>query len=154
MTPGTMESKKRPARILLVEDNQGDIILTKRAFKEAKMANELIIATSGEEAIRILRNDEGLTPPPRPDLILLDLNLPQMSGQDVLQIVKNSPELRTIPVVILSSSSAEQDVLKVYNLHSNGYITKPVALEGFKAVIQKIEAFWFTLNVFPDDERT
>lgn len=152
MTAGTMESKRRPTRLLLVEDNPGDIILTKRAFKEARLENELTVASSGEEALKALRQEGPYASQPLPDLVLLDLNLPQMSGKDVLKEIKADPVLKSIPVVILSSSKAEQDVTHVYALHSNGYIAKPATLEGFKSMVQKVEAFWFTLNVFPEDE--
>lgn len=149
MTTSTIENKHRPARILLVEDNQGDVILTRRAFQEAKIANQLQVAMSGEEAVEMLSR-EGEWKDLLPDIILLDLNLPQMNGQDVLKFIKESEHLRHIPVVILSSSNAEQDVVRSYNLHANGYVVKPVSLASFHEVVQKLEQFWFTLVVMPD----
>lgn len=150
MTTTTLTSKQRPARILLVEDNLGDVILTRRAFKEAKLVNELTVATTGEEALAILRKEGEYHKAETPDIILLDLNLPQMSGQDVLKTVKAERSLKHIPIVVLSSSQANQDVVKSYDLHANGYIVKPVSLEKFHEVVQKLEAFWFTIVVLPD----
>ncbi len=152
MTIDATINKQRPAQVLLVEDNHGDVLLTKRAFKESKIANDLTVAMSGEEAIRVLRKEGEHAQATTPDLILLDLNLPQMSGQDVLNVIKNDTKLRHIPVVVLSSSKADQDVVKSYNLHANGYVVKPISLESFNEVVQKLEAFWFTLVVLPDAE--
>lgn len=150
MITNTVQNKQRPARILLVEDNQGDVVLTRRAFQEARIANQLFVAMTGEEAIAMLNKEGDYAEFEVPDLILLDLNLPQMSGQGVLKIIKNDIKLKHIPIVILSSSSAEQDVLGSYNLYANGYVVKPVSLENFNAVIKKLEEFWFTLVVMPD----
>ena len=143
-------NKKRPAQVLLVEDNYGDALLTRRAFSQSKIANQLTVATSGEEALSILRKEGEFATAIRPDLILLDLNLPQMSGQDVLEFIKNDELYRHIPVIVLSSSKAAQDVIKSYHLHANGYVIKPISREKFNEVVQKIEAFWFTLIVMPD----
>jgi two-component system, chemotaxis family, response regulator Rcp1 len=143
-------NKQRPAQVLLVEDNYGDALLTRRAFKSSKIANQLTVATSGEEALTILLKEGEHATALTPDLILLDLNLPLMSGQDVLDFIKKNEKFRHIPVVILSSSKAEQDVVKSYNLHANGYVIKPISLEKFTDVVQKMEAFWFTLVVLPD----
>lgn len=150
MTIASAIDKQRPAQVLLVEDNLGDAMLTKRAFKSAKISNELTVAKSGEEALAILLKEGDYSTAPMPDLILLDLNLPQLSGQDVLDFIKNNENLKHIPVIVLSSSKAEQDVIKSYNLHANGYVVKPIGIDNFNEVIQKIEAFWFTLVVMPD----
>ena len=152
MTMDTIQQKHRPARILLVEDNHGDVILTRYAFKESKIANEIYAATTGEEALAMLRKEGEHAQFHLPDLILLDLNLPRMSGQDVLEIIKNDSALQHIPVLILSSSQAAQDVVKSYNLHANGYVVKPVNLELFIDMVSKVEQFWFTLVVLPNGE--
>lgn len=152
MTIDATINKQRPAQVLLIEDNHGDVLLTRRAFKESKIANELAVAMSGEQALAYLKQEGEYESKVMPDLILLDLNLPQMSGQDVLKAVKGDPMLRHIPVVVLSSSGADQDVIKSYNLHANGYVIKPISLEKFHEVVQKLEAFWFTLVVLPDAE--
>ena len=133
-----------------MEDNIGDAMLTKRAFKNAKIANELTVAKSGEEAVAILLKEGDYATASTPDLILLDLNLPQMSGKSVLDYIKNSENLKHIPVIVLSSSKAEQDVIQSYNLHANGYVVKPISIDNFADIIQKIEAFWFALVVMPD----
>ncbi len=150
MTIDIVQNKQRPARILLVEDSPGDVILTRRAFKGSKIANSMSVATSGEEAVAMLSQEGEYAESELPDIILLDLNLPRMSGKDVLQIVKGDPRTSHIPVVMLSSSRAEQDVIKSYQLHANGYVVKPLSLEKFTEVVQKIEQFWFTLVVLPD----
>lgn len=146
MTIDLISGKHRPAQILLVEDNIGDVMLTKRAFKTAKIANQITVAQTGEEAIALLEKENALLP----DLILLDLNLPQMSGREVLSHIKNS-HFRHIPVIVLSSSKAEQDVLQSYDLHANGYVIKPISIANFTDVIRKIEDFWFSLVVLPDN---
>lgn len=151
MTLTPIAKKDRPARIMLVEDNPGDVILTQRAFKHCKMANELAVATNAEDALSMLRKDAPYTKQSTPDLILLDLNLPRMSGTELLAHIKNDTSLQHIPVIMLSSSSAEQDVLKSYNLHANGYIVKPPSLDDFQDIIEKVEAFWFTVTVRPDE---
>lgn len=143
-------NKQRPAQVLLIEDNSGDVLLTRRAFKNAKISNQVTVAKTGEEALSILLKEGVYANALSPDLILLDLNLPQMSGQEVLDFVKKNEDLRHIPVIILSSSKAEQDVIQSYNLHANGYVVKPISLDKFNEVVQKLEAFWFTLVVLPD----
>lgn len=149
MTTSSTIDKHRPAQVLLVEDNAGDVMLTKRAFSSAKIANEITVAKSGEEALTILLKEDEHEHAATPDLVLLDLNLPQMSGQDVLSFIKSNDNLKHIPVIVLSSSKAEQDVIKSYNLYANGYVVKPISLDSFSEVIQKIETFWFTLVVLP-----
>lgn len=139
----------RPIEILLVEDNPGDVRLTKEALKEGKVRNNLQVAEDGEEALEFLRRQGRHAQARRPDLVLLDLNLPKKSGREVLEEIKADPELKRIPVVILTVSKAEQDILKSYNLHANCYITKPVNLDQFIEVVQAIEDFWLTVVMLP-----
>ena len=139
----------RPVEILLVEDNPGDVRLTVEALKEGKVRNHLSVVRDGEEAMRFLRRTGAYVEAPLPDLILLDLNLPKMDGREVLVQVKADPRLRTIPVVILTTSHAEQDVLRSYDLHANCYITKPVDLDQFIRVVRTIEDFWLAVVTLP-----
>jgi chemotaxis family two-component system response regulator Rcp1 len=139
----------RPIEILLVEDNPGDVRLTKEALKEGKVMNVLNTVGDGEEALAYLRRQGAYAQAARPDLILLDLNLPRKSGREVLAEIKEDPELKRIPVVILTVSEAEQDIIKSYNLHANCYITKPVNLEQFVEVVKSIEDFWLTVVLLP-----
>jgi chemotaxis family two-component system response regulator Rcp1 len=139
----------RPIEILLVEDNPGDVRLTKEALKEGKVRNNMFVATDGEEALTFLRQQGKYAEACRPDLILLDLNLPKKSGREVLEEIKADPELKRIPVVVLTISKAEQDILKSYDLHANCYITKPVDLEQFIEVVKSIEDFWLTVVMLP-----
>jgi len=140
----------RPVEILLVEDNPGDVRLTQEALKESKILNHLHVVGDGEEAMAFLRRQGKYAKVARPDLILLDLNLPKMDGRGVLSEVKADEELRRIPVVVLTSSSAEQDILKSYDLHANAYITKPVDLEQLGVVVKAIEEFWFSIVKLPE----
>ncbi|MGD9897934.1 MAG: response regulator [Calditrichaceae bacterium] len=135
--------------ILLVEDNPGDIRLTQEALKEGKVHNNLHVAEDGVEALDFLFNRGKFISAPRPDLILLDLNLPKKDGREVLDEIKNHPSLKHIPVVILTTSSAEQDIIKTYSLHANCYITKPVDLEQFIKVVRTIEDFWLSIVKLP-----
>ncbi len=144
-----MNSIGRPVEILLVEDNPGDVRLTIEALHESKVRNTLSVASDGVEALAFLRREGRHRDAPRPDLILLDLNLPKMDGREVLAEIKADGELRTIPVVILTTSRAEQDILKSYNLHANCYITKPVDLDQFITVVKSIEDFWLTIVTLP-----
>jgi two-component system, chemotaxis family, response regulator Rcp1 len=146
---GNRRKSCRPIEILLVEDNPGDVRLTREALKEGKVVNNLQIVEDGEEALSYLRRQGPYTQATRPDLILLDLNLPKKSGREVLAEIKEDPDLRRIPVVILTVSEAEQDIIKSYNLHANCYITKPVNLEQFMDVVQSIENFWLTVVMLP-----
>jgi two-component system, chemotaxis family, response regulator Rcp1 len=139
----------RPIEILLVEDNLGDVRLTREALREGKVRNHLHVAADGVEAMAFLRREGQHAHAPLPDLILLDLNLPKKGGREVLAEIKEDPELRRIPVVILTVSKAEEDVLKSYNLHANCYITKPVNLDQFLEVVQSIEDFWLTVVMLP-----
>ncbi len=146
----TIKEQHKIARILLVEDNRGDVILTRRALKESKIINHLVVANNGEQALAMLLQEGEYINTELPDLILLDLNLPKMKGHELLKIIKNTPELKRIPVLILSSSKAEQDVIKSYELHGNAYIPKPINLENFIIAMQKIEQFWFSLVLSPE----
>ncbi|UVT17849.1 MAG: response regulator [Nitrospira sp.] len=128
--------------ILLVEDNIGDVRLTKEALSEAKVPNRLHVAHDGVAALQFLRKEQPYTESPQPDLVLLDLNLPKKSGFEVLAQMKQDPALRTIPVIILTSSNAEGDVLKSYDNHANAYVTKPVDLEKYFTIVQRIDDFW------------
>ena len=138
-----------PVEILLVEDNAGDVRLTMEALKEAKVRNRLHVARDGVEAMAFLRQQGEYADAPRPDVILLDLNMPRKIGREVLAEVKADEDLRRIPVVILTISQAEEDILKAYDLHANCYITKPVDLNQFLAVVQAIENFWLTIVKLP-----
>jgi CheY-like chemotaxis protein len=137
----------------MVEDNDGDILLTTRALKEAKVANRLHIAHDGVEALEFLRRQGKYAAAPRPDLIILDLNLPRKDGRQVLAEIKPDPDLRSIPVVVLTSSSAESDVVKSYDLHANCYLVKPVNFAGLMAVVKSIESFWLTVVKLPSNGR-
>ncbi len=138
-----------PVEILLVEDNPGDVRLIHEAVKENRIANNMSVVWDGEEAMAFLRREGKYANAVRPDLILLDLNLPKKDGREVLAEVKRDPELKRIPIVILTTSAAEQDVLKSYNLHVNCYITKPVDLDQFAIVVKAIENFWLTIVKLP-----
>ena len=141
----------RPIEILLVEDSPSDTRLTVEAMKEGKIANHLRHVEDGEEAMAFLRRRGAYSDAPRPDLILLDLNLPRKDGREVLAELKQDPRLRTIPVVVLTTSRAEQDVLRSYELHANCYITKPVDFQQFLGVVKSIEQFWLTVVTLPSE---
>ena len=144
--------RARNAQVLLIEDNRGDAVLTRRAFKRAKIASDIVVAETGEQGLSILRREGEHADATRPDIILLDLNLPHMHGQDFLSTVKDDPDLRRIPIIILSSSSADSDVAGCYDRHANGYITKPISTETFDEVISRLEHYWFNLMQLPPDE--
>ena len=137
--------------ILLVEDNPGDARLTREALAMSKVRNNLHLARDGEEALEFLRGSGPGAAHPHPDLILLDLNLPRRHGREVLEEIKGDPQLMHIPVVILTSSQAEEDILRSYQSHANCFITKPVDLEQLTKVVQGIEQFWFTLVKLPSE---
>jgi CheY-like chemotaxis protein len=139
----------RPVEILLVEDNPGDVRLTREALREGQITNRLSVAPDGVEALAFLRRAGRYADAPRPDVILLDLNLPRMDGRELLAAIKADSQLRRIPVVILTTSSDERDVLRAYELHANCYITKPVDFEQFIGVVQAIESFWLTIVTLP-----
>ncbi|MEN3355668.1 MAG: hypothetical protein V7640_3826 [Betaproteobacteria bacterium] len=138
-----------PIDILLVEDNPGDVRLTKEALKEGKVYNNLHWAKDGVEALEFLRREGIHKKAPRPDIILLDLNLPKKDGREVLSVIKSDDQLKNIPVVVLTTSKAEEDVLRSYALHANCYVTKPVDLEKFIVVVQSIDRFWLTVVTLP-----
>ena len=138
-----------PVEILLVEDNPADVRLTQEALKEGKVYNNLHWAKDGVEALDFLRRKGKFEGAPRPDIILLDLNLPKKDGREVLQDIKNDDKLKRIPVVILTTSKAEEDVLKSYNLHANCYVTKPVDVSEFIDKVRSIEDFWLTIVKLP-----
>ena len=135
--------------ILLVEDNEGDVRLTREGLEEGRVANRLIVARDGMEALAILRQQGAHAGSPRPDLILLDLNLPKKDGRAVLAEIKADPNLMRIPVVVLTTSKAEEDILRTYDLHANCYITKPVDFEKFVTVVKSIDEFWLTVVRLP-----
>lgn len=139
----------QPIEILLVEDSPTDRFLAEEALLQAKMTNRVSVVTDGEQAIQYLRRQEPFTNAIRPDLILLDLNLPKKDGRDVLKEIKEDPVLKVIPVVVLTTSRAEEDILKSYGLHANCYITKPVQFEEFKKIVMSIESFWFAVVKLP-----
>ena len=141
----------KPIEILLVEDNPGDARLTREALALSKVRNNLHHVRDGEEAVAFLRRQNGYGNAPTPDLVLLDLNLPRRDGREVLEDIKNDAALKHIPVVILTSSQAEEDILRSYRLHANCFITKPVDLEQLTKVVQGIEQFWFTLVRLPPE---
>lgn len=138
--------------VLLVEDNPGDVRLTLEAFKDAKLHLQIHVVNDGVEALDFLYRRGKYPDSPRPDLILLDLNLPRKNGRDVLAEIKGSPTLRTVPVVILTTSSSDMDIESSYLLHANCYISKPVDLQGFLTVVNRIENFWFAVVKLPPGE--
>ncbi len=140
-------------QVLLVEDNPGDIRLTREAFQDAKVHLEMHLAVDGVEAMEFLRQEGKFADSPRPDLILLDLNLPRKDGREVLKEIKEHPTLKTIPVVILTTSASDVDIERSYLLHANCYISKPVDLEGFLTVVRSIDDFWLSVVRLPPGER-
>lgn len=139
----------KEVHILLVDDNEGDILLTREALEEARIVNRISVAYDGMEAIRFLKKAPPFSDGETPDLILLDINLPKMDGKEVLSIIKSDPELRRIPVIMLTTSSSEKDILVSYDNHANCYITKPVDLERFMEVVRTIEDFWISIVKLP-----
>ena len=144
-----MQVSQRTINILLVEDNPGDVRLTQEAFREGNIPVSLDVARDGVEAIAYLRGGAPFSEAKTPDLILLDLNLPKRDGREVLMDIKTDPILKRIPVVVLTTSNAEADIMKTYNLHVNCYINKPVDFDRFFDIVQKIEDFWLTTAVLP-----
>jgi len=135
----------QPIQILLVEDSPGDVRLTEEILRDAKIANDLHVVNDGEQAMDFLRSTDA----PRPDVMLLDLNLPRKDGREVLAELKDDPKLRRIPVIVLTTSSADQDVLRSYDLNANCYITKPINLDEFISVVRSIENFWLSIVRLP-----
>ena len=140
----------KPIEILLVEDNPGDVRLTQESLHDAKVHNNMMVVSDGQEAMAYLRHEGEYANATRPDLILLDLNLPRMNGFEVLDTIKDDLELKRIPVVVLTTSQAEQDIIRSYNLYANAYVTKPVDLEQFMNVIRSIEDFWLEVVKLPN----
>jgi CheY-like chemotaxis protein len=138
-----------PIDILLVEDDPGDVLMTREALEHHKVRNALYVVSDGVEALQFVRQEAPFEDVPRPGLILLDLNLPRKNGQEVLAELKQSPDLRTIPVVVLTTSEAEEDILRSYQLHANAYITKPVDFDRFVEVVRQIDDFFLTVVKLP-----
>jgi CheY-like chemotaxis protein len=144
----------KPIEILLVEDNPGDVRLTRESLYDARIHNNMIVASDGLEAMACLRREGEYSDVTRPDLILLDLNLPRMNGFEVLNAIKEDPDLKRIPVVVLTTSQAEQDIIQSYNQYANAYVTKPVDLEQFVRVLKSIEDFWLEIVKLPNGKHS
>ena len=140
---------ERQIEVLLVEDDPGDVMMTREAFQDYKLHNELHVVSDGAEAMAFLRHEGEYAGRPRPDLVLLDLNLPRMDGRQVLEAIKSDPELASIPVVVLTTSENEDDVLRSYSLHANAYVTKPVDFQRFIEVVRQIDDFFVTVVRLP-----
>jgi two-component system, chemotaxis family, response regulator Rcp1 len=143
-----------PAQVLLVDDSPGDIRLTREAFRDANSSLVLSVATDGVEAMAFLRREGDYVAAPRPDFILLDLNLPRMDGREVLEQIKKDDGLRTIPTVILTTSDSEVDILRSYELNANAYLRKPVTLEAFESLVRSINEFWLNKAMLPQPRQT
>jgi CheY-like chemotaxis protein len=146
-----MTERGRPVEILLVEDNPGDVALTKKAFEKRNLLNNLHVAEDGVEAMQFLRQEGTYADKPRPDIVLLDLNMPRKDGREVLREVKEDADLRQIPVIVLTSSEAEEDIVKSYDLQANAYLTKPVDFGGFMDIIERFEQFWLSVVRMPPE---
>lgn len=142
-------SEVRVINVLLVEDDPGDVLMTREALADSKLLNTVAVVDNGEEAIAYLRCEGAYADVTRPDLVLLDLNLPRVDGREVLSLIKNDPSLRRIPVVILTTSDAEEDVLRSYDLHANAYVTKPVDFKAFVEVVRQIDDFFLSVVRLP-----
>ena len=140
---------EREIQVLLVEDDPGDVLMTREAFEDYKLRNTLHVVNDGEQAMAFLRQEGEYAGLPRPDLVLLDLNLPRMDGRQVLDAIKSDPDLSSIPVVVLTTSEAEDDVLRSYSLHANAYVTKPVDFERFINVVRQIDDFFVSVVRLP-----
>ena len=147
-----MKNKFKAVEILLIEDNPGDVRLTVEALKESKIINNLNVVDDGIEALSYLQKEGIYKDKPRPDLIILDLNLPKKDGREVLGEIKSEDSLKQIPIVILTTSEAEEDIIKSYELHANCYITKPVNMEQFIKVVKSVGDFWFSIVMLPPGE--
>lgn len=139
----------KAVQLLLVEDNPGDVEITRVALREGKIATDLHVALDGQQAVDFMRRTNGFEDAPRPDLVLLDLNLPRLSGRDVLATIKEDDELKPIPVVIMSSSNSERDVEDTYRMHANCYVQKPFDLDHFTQVVGALKGFWFSMATLP-----
>jgi CheY-like chemotaxis protein len=145
------DTQVAPVEILLAEDNSGDVTLTRKALEKGNIINNLHVVTDGVEALAFLNQEGAYADKPRPDLVLLDLNMPRKDGRDVLETVKNDDQLKRIPVVVMTSSEAEEDILQSYDLHANAYLTKPVDFDGFIDIVERIEDFWLTVVKMPPE---
>jgi CheY-like chemotaxis protein len=138
-----------PVEILLVEDDPGDVLITREAIESSKVANRLSVVSNGEEALQFLQREGSFADAPRPGLILLDLNLPRLDGREVLARIKADPDLRRIPVVVLTTSSSDEDIVRTYDLHANAYVTKPVDFDQFMSVVRQIDEFFVSIVSLP-----
>jgi CheY-like chemotaxis protein len=138
-----------PVEILLVEDDPGDVLITREAIEGSKVANRLTVVSNGEEALQFLQREEPYADAPRPGLVLLDLNLPRLDGREVLARIKADPDLRRIPVVVLTTSSSDEDIVRSYDLHANAYVTKPVDFDQFMSVVRQIDEFFVSIVALP-----
>jgi CheY-like chemotaxis protein len=139
----------KPIEVLLVEDDPGDVVMTREALAESKVMNQLHVVSNGEDAMKFLRREAPYEDAPRPGLVLLDLNLPRLDGREVLGQVKGDPDLRRIPVVVLTTSQAEEDVLRSYDLHANAFVTKPVDFDRFLEVVRQVDNFYISVVSLP-----
>jgi chemotaxis family two-component system response regulator Rcp1 len=146
-----MNDHGEPVEILLAEDNPGDVTLTRKALERGNISNNLHVVNDGVEALAFLRQEGEYADEPRPDLVLLDLNMPRKDGRDVLETIKDDDDLRRIPVVVMTSSEAEEDIVQSYDLHANAYLTKPIDFDGFLEVVKRIEDFWLTVVRMPPE---
>ncbi len=146
-----MSALEKTVEILLAEDNPGDVMLTKKALEQGKLANNLNVVTDGVETLAYLRQEGKYADKPRPDLVLLDLNMPRKDGQDVLKELQDDADLCRIPVVVLTSSESEEDIARSYELNANAYLTKPVDFDGFTEIVNRMENFWFKVVKLPEE---
>lgn len=146
-----MSDASKPVEILLAEDNPGDVKLTEKALERGDVINNLHVVTDGVEALAYLRQEGEYAEKPRPDLVLLDLNMPKKDGIEVLEAISEDPELQRIPIVVLTSSEAEEDIIRSYDLHANAYLTKPVDFDGFLDIVSRIEEFWLSVVKMPPE---
>ena len=144
-----MKFNYKPIRILLVEDNQGDVVLVKKAFSDAKISNNLSVCRDGQEGLEFLRKEGSYQNADTPDLILLDINMPRLNGLELLEIIKSDPVLSPIPVVILTTSESDEDILKSYQLHVSSFVRKPVEFVEFMNAVQQIQQYWFSIVKYP-----
>ena len=147
----TSRTHTKNIEILLVEDSPADILITREAFQDARLMNTIHVVEDGVQALEFLRREGNYASAPRPDLILLDLNLPRKNGREVLAEIKETAEFKSIPVVVLTTSNADEDILKAYDLHANCYVIKPVGFDNFLKAVQSIENFWFSVVVLPTE---
>jgi chemotaxis family two-component system response regulator Rcp1 len=147
----TTKNHPKEIEILLVEDSPADILITREAFQDARLTNTLHVVEDGVKAMEFLRREGSYASAPRPDLILLDLNLPRKNGREVLAEIKATAEFKSIPIVVLTTSNADEDILKAYNLHANCYVIKPVGFDNFFKAVQSIESFWFGIVTLPPE---